>query len=502
MANTNKNFFDSMLETQNKMMDTLVSNSKKMTSNNPILADVLEKGTEAYNKAINETKKTFENVTEKTTTTQNEMKNSVEGMNSYFKNWYEQQVETSKKMFDVNAGSMNNMYNQAKNPQSWMDSMTTNWKNANAMNDFQNMMNPNNIQENMKKAGEQMTASYTTMQENMQKMYADGMKNMNNDTTSDAFKGMFNMAGGFAKFHEMMTPILTNMKNSTFNMDSFNQSFDMNQFKSFMDQYFSFMPKGNEDYMKQMNDLMKSSMSNSNGDMMNMMNNMKASMNNMMPGMTGNPYAAMLDNYTKMQAQMTTAVSPFSTLFQSNDKVKNMEEMMDIMNRTNIYNIKNAQMQQMVYETGSKVMEQLTTNLMNKAEHGEEVESVLALYQEFLNMSDAAFVTLFETDEYSQLMAEVSSMQLRLKKDMQLQTEKMFENLPLATRSEMDELYKTIYEMKKEMRGQKNTTNTEAKATKPAVEKTATTVKKEVAKKVVPVAKTAIPVVKKTAKKK
>ncbi len=35
---------------------------------------------------------------------------------------------------------------------------------------------------------------------------------------------------------------------------------------------------------------------------------------------------------------------------------------------------------------------------------------------------------------------------------MDLQSEKMLGNLPVATRSEMDELYKVIYDLKKEVR--------------------------------------------------
>lgn len=53
---------------------------------------------------------------------------------------------------------------------------------------------------------------------------------------------------------------------------------------------------------------------------------------------------------------------------------------------------------------------------MNKMQSGEEINSMMALFQEWMNLSDKTFVSLFETDEYSKLMAEVSAMQLKLKK--------------------------------------------------------------------------------------
>ncbi len=69
-----------------------------------------------------------------------------------------------------------------------------------------------------------------------------------------------------------------------------------------------------------------------------------------------------------------------------------------------------------------------------------------------MSISDKTFVSLFESDEYSQLMAEVSALQLKLRKDMEAQMEKALSGIPVATRTELDELYKTIYDLKKEVR--------------------------------------------------
>ena len=47
-------------------------------------------------------------------------------------------------------------------------------------------------------------------------------------------------------------------------------------------------------------------------------------------------------------------------------------------------------------------------------------------------------------------MTEVSSLQMRLKKDIDDQMESLFlVNMPVATRTEMDEVYKSIYDLKK-----------------------------------------------------
>jgi polyhydroxyalkanoate synthesis regulator phasin len=176
-----------------------------------------------------------------------------------------------------------------------------------------------------------------------------------------------------------------------------------------------------------------------------------------------------------------------------------MQAWAEIMNHVNIYNIKNAELQHMIYQTGMKVMENLAAQMMHKVENGEQVNSMIKLYQDYLNTSDKMYVALFETDEYSKLMAEVSSMKLSIKKSIDKQTEKMFENVPLATRSEMDEVYQIIYDLKKLVR----TLQSQVEGTfdiPVAPKKTASSVKKEVVAK--PVASKVAPTKKSVVSKK
>ena len=112
-----------------------------------------------------------------------------------------------------------------------------------------------------------------------------------------------------------------------------------------------------------------------------------------------------------------------------------------------------------------KVMEKIAASTMHKIENGEEVNSMMKLYQDYLNTSDKTYVELFETDEYSKLMAEVTSLKMGIKKSVENQMEKSFVNIPLATRSEMDEVYQTIYDLKKLVRSLEAKLNTEAPAT-------------------------------------
>jgi polyhydroxyalkanoate synthesis regulator phasin len=222
---------------------------------------------------------------------------------------------------------------------------------------------------------------------------------------------------------------------------------------------------------------------NGNAQATEMLNSLKANMNSMMPGLTGNPYSSILNNYNNIYSQMMNAVSPFAKLMTPSNDTKGLQEWTKIINDMNVYNIKNAELQHMVYETGMKVMEKIAAATMHKIENGEEVSSMMKLYQDYLNTSDKMYVELFETDEYSKLMAEVSSLKMGLKKAVELQMEKSFVNIPLATRSEMDEVYQTIYDLKKLVRSLEAKLQTETPASKPTKTANTTTAKtKPVAK--------------------
>jgi hypothetical protein len=242
------------------------------------------------------------------------------------------------------------------------------------------------------------------------------------------------------------------IQEKTFNTEMYKNMMNPAAFQEFMDKFFGFMPEGSRQYMQQMTAMMQNGAKQFGTQGMNGFNQMKQMMGSM-PGMNGGDmFTNMLSTYQNMQSMMQNAASPISKMVTPNKYTKSMAEWQDIADRSMVYNIKNAQLQHMMYTQGTKVMDALAESVMHKMEQGEEVKSMLSLYQEWMAISDKNFVSLFESDEYSALMGEVSALQLKLKKDMEGQMEKMLHGIPVATRSELDELYKTIYDLKKEVR--------------------------------------------------
>jgi hypothetical protein len=343
----------------------------------------------------------------------------------------------------------NNMLNQWNNWSSNMANMNT-WMNN--MNQFQGNMNPMNMMNSWKGTTENVGNIFNQWSEMLNSNFAEFQKNLQSGTIQDAYRNMINTTDGFTRFTEMWTPMWKSIQDKTFNMEQYKQFMSPAKYQEFMDKFFSFMPESSRNYMQQMTDMMQQGFKQMNGMNVNGYNQMRQMMSSMPGFNTADMFSNMLSGYTNMHSMFENAVSPIARMMTPNQHTKSMAEWQDIANRAMVYNIKNAELQYMVYTQGTKVMDALAENITNKMQHGEEVKSMMALYQEWMSISDKTFVTLFESEAYSQLMAEVSAMQLKLKKDIELQTEKMLVNVPVATRSEMDELYKTIYDLKKEVR--------------------------------------------------
>ena len=448
------NLVDSIVDNQKKVLDSVVENTKKFTNGSNPISETIEKGTDWYKNWLETQKNTF---TKANGHTAPEAKHTdaASKTNEFFENWMKTQAEWAKQMWDMSQDAAKNFtpgantntnpftnwqnnFNTASNPMTaWMNQMQA----ANWMNQVQNM-NPFNA-DAFKKATEQMTSmfnqSYSTLNNNI----SAWQKNFESATAHDAYKNMAASGEGFAKFAEMWAPMFKSIQDKTFNMDAYKQWMNPELYKEFMDKFFGFLPEGSKEHLTKMADMMKGNMGQMTQPGMDAFHKMRNMMGNG-SDVFGNVYGA----YSNFNNMMSEATAPFTKLMTPTAQSKTMQEWSDISKRIAEYNIKNAELQYMIYNQGTKVMDQLAENITKKTKEGTEIKSMLALYQEWLNISDKVYVSLFESTEYTKLMSEVSSMQNKLRKDIDLQMEKLMKDIPVATRSEMDEVYKTIYELK------------------------------------------------------
>lgn len=385
-------------------------------------------------------KKATETFTSAAENMQKAMMNGKVDFNSdFFKKWYDSQMD----WFTKNSGEANN--NQALSFfTNWMNSqmeMAKNWQDM-SQGMFKGMPHMNNMSNDYSN----MMNMFNSWKESMSSTYSEMMKNFNNGTAKESFGGLFNNAEMYMKMFEMMMPMMKSLNDNTYTPEMFKSMFNTEMYKNMMDKMFNMQP----DFMKNMNSQMRDGMNQmmdmNKGMFDTMKSNMSHQMNTMMPAdMMNNMFA----NYQNMYNQMNNAFAPLTKLMPVNDQTKMMESAKEINNMLSVYNMKNSQLQYMMYTTGLKAMEELSEKLYDKMRNGDDMKSFMNVYQEWLNIHDKHMVALFETDEYSKLMAEVSSLQLTMKKKIEKEMEKSMSHLPIINRTEMDELYQTVYELRK-----------------------------------------------------
>ena len=471
-----KNLVDTLLDTQKKVVENVVESSKKLTNGNNLLNETIEKGSDWYKNWLETQKNLFNKTTAQAETTTETVKDSTSKMNDFYQNWMNTQNAFAKQIFEMgqeSAKTFTNGTTNTTNPFATWQNSFTNASNpfANMSNPFSNMSNPfsgmmnnmtgnnwmNQMQNNnpfsndsWKKASDTMTSMFTEYSNMLSKTMGDFQKNFQNGTTQDAFKSMMSTGEGFAKFAEMWMPMFKSIQDKSFNMDAYKQFMNPELYKDFMDKFFGFLPEDSRKQMQHMQNTITDSMKHMTQGATGGYNQFRGMMNNM----SGNTqmFGNMSEAFSNWNNMMTEAAGPFAKMITPNDQTKAIQEWSEITKRIAAYNIKNSELQYMVYNQGTKVMDKLAENIAAKIENGTEVSSMLGLYQEWLNISDKVYVSLFESTEYSKLMGEVSSMQNKLRKDIDLQMEKLMKDIPVATRSEMDEMYKTIYDLKKKVR--------------------------------------------------
>lgn len=397
----NKNMFESFAEMQKKATETFTNAAETMQK-------AMMNGKVDFNSDF--FKKWYDSQMDWFNQTQGENKNNQ--ALSFFTNWMNSQMEMAKNWQDMSQNMFKGM------PQ--MNNMTT---------DYNNMMN-----------------MFNAWKESMNTTYSEMMNNFNNGTAKESFGGLFNNAEMYMKMFELMMPMMKSLNDNTYTPEMFKTMFNTEMYKNMMDKMFNMQP----DFMKNMNSQMRDGMNKMMDMNKGMFDTMKGNMHNQMANMMPTDMMHnMFANYQNMYNQINNAFAPLTKLMPVNDQTKMMESMKEISNMLTSYNMKNSQLQYMMYTTGLKAMDELSETLYSKMRNGDDMKSFMNVYQEWLNVHDKHMVALFETDEYSKLMAEVSALQLTMKKKIEKEMEKSMSHLPIINRTEMDELYKTVYELRK-----------------------------------------------------
>jgi polyhydroxyalkanoate synthesis regulator phasin len=179
------------------------------------------------------------------------------------------------------------------------------------------------------------------------------------------------------------------------------------------------------------------------------MQNMKAQFPELFSGNSEH----MKDLYTKMNNVFGKTFEPLLKLANPGKEKENIETTIALMDKVAEYSIKQSELQMFLYKTMQSSMESLAKETQEKYKNmtpgSFTMPTSTELYNEWIKKNETMFTELFATEEFSKVKGEALNLTMDVKKHFEKQFENVFEQYPIMFKSEMEEVYQTIHDLKK-----------------------------------------------------
>jgi hypothetical protein len=169
------------------------------------------------------------------------------------------------------------------------------------------------------------------------------------------------------------------------------------------------------------------------------------------------------------------SVTPLLRLFYPGKETELNELMTGMMEKVTVYGQKLIELQNAMYTTGAKTWETLLFENAEELKKGADLSNIQEVFQKWVSKNEESMIELFKTDAFSKIQGELLDLGLDIKQRSEKVAETLLQPLPVVLRSEADELYTTIYELRKRISQlEKQVGGENSSEAKPSKKKTAT----------------------------
>ncbi len=347
----------------------------------------------------------------------------------FFKNWYTQQMDGVKKMTDFNQSIYSSVSNFGKSGSDYatnFSSMNNAW--TNIYNSWTSALN----------------TSFDTL-----------VKTMPNSLNKDAFKNIFESNQTYLKLQEFWQPAFNAWKGGDFSAEAYKNYFNAEAYKKVSEQLF-----GNNFNSANTKEVFDASIKNIQDFFANNNHLGKeyyAQMQNIakeFPQFIGGDFARLSSFYQNMNNVFGKTFEPILKLVAPGKEKENVEANIALLDKISEYSVKQAELQYQLYTTSQKAVESAAKTAFEKfgALKPTEAQSFTEFYNEWVKINETLFAELFASDEFSKAKGDVLNIGMDVKKHFEKQFESAYSAYPIVFRSEVEELNKTIYDLKKQIK--------------------------------------------------
>ena len=286
-----------------------------------------------------------------------------------------------------------------------------------------------------------------------QKMYSSLAENLPVGVAQDTFRNMLSGATAYMKLFEFWMPALEMMKSGKpLSMEDLQKLMNPAKYKEVIDAVFEFMmPEAMQSLFGQMYTFAQSLQSSTQQASRTMMTMMEQNAKTIFGLMAHNPEAAM-SVYNTLLSGYRQALASTNAL-PMNQRQREMAEISQhILERFGEYYSTVTKFQYLLYTNGEKALEKVSEAFFTSTRKAKMPTNFDDLFAEWVNTNEEVFGELFETKEYTTVQNVLAQTSSLLHKDFERLFEVMLKDFPVVTRSHVDELAKTVFELKRKVR--------------------------------------------------
>jgi len=271
---------------------------------------------------------------------------------------------------------------------------------------------------------------------------------------SDTVSKIFSGSNVYVRLGEIWLPLLKAIQERGTDAGSYKDVLDPAQYKEFMDKVFGFnSPEATAAFYEEMMKFLQALATPAAGFAGPWTEAFQKSMKAMPAFVEGHPESFISVFHTMFDAFDNTFGKWFHVPAVGKDREK-VTLLLRTCDDLAVNMAKNIEYRHIIYVTGLRAMEKVIETIAQKIKsNGGEIKGFNDFLDLWIDVNEKTYLEVFETEQFSKLQGEVLESSLSLRKHFFKLMELYLYDFPIALRSEMDDLYKTIYDLKKKVKG-------------------------------------------------
>lgn len=283
----------------------------------------------------------------------------------------------------------------------------------------------------------------------MNALQGTGTADMNfvKETLSKTLTG----ANAYQKLYEIWLPFFKAIQEKSASPNSYKDLTDPAKFKEMLDRVFGFDPTAVSQIVEQATKLFETLAGSSQGFMKPWVDASGKSFKDFPNMMEGHPESFMKMFHTLFSTFDSTVGRAFHVPAVGKDREK-IELLLRSLDDLSVYLARRTEYEHMMYVTGLGAYEKVIATVADKVSKGEEFKRFDEFFDLWIDVSEKAYYALFQTQDFSKKQGELLEASVNVRQHSFKLMELYLYDFPIALRSEMDDLYKTVYDLKKKVK--------------------------------------------------